>query len=163
MSDDMPNVPEKWRPTVREPVPVIRCTTIKANGERCKRWSLRGAQVCPAHGGRLPNVAEHAKATVEAARMRIVDMSDQAVDVLADLMTNATAEKIRLDAARDVLDRAGVKGAVEIDITVAQTESAADRARAKIEEVSVRLAAEAARAQAQEDEDIQDAEIEEDE
>lgn len=162
MSDDMPNVPEKWRPTAAEPVPVIRCTAVKANGERCKRWSLRGAKVCPSHGGRLPSVREHAAATVEAARLRIIDLSDEAVDVISDLMLNATADKIRLDAARDLLDRAGIKGAVEIDVTVEQVASPAERARQKIEETAARLAAQQLKAEEarREEDDVVDAELE---
>lgn len=166
MSDDMPTVPEKWRPTVNEPVPVVRCTTIKANGERCKRWSLRGATQCASHGGRLPSVREHAAATVEAARLRIIDLSDNAVDVIQDLMLNSAADKIRLDAARDLLDRAGIKGAVEIDVTVEQVTSPADRARQKIDEFAARLAEQALKeeeARRAEEAEIVDAELEDEE
>ena len=165
MSDDMPVVPEKWRPTAAEPVPVIRCTAIKADGERCKRWSLRGAKVCIKHGGQLPDVKQHASAVVEAARLRIVGYSDEAVDVIADLMVNSAADKIRLDAAKDLLDRAGIKGSLEIDVTVEQVTSPADRARNKIDELAVRLAEQAAQAQQEREleAEIVDAELEDEE
>lgn len=134
-----PIVPSGWRPTASEPVPVVRCTTIKKNGERCKRWSLRGVSVCVAHGGRLPNVQEHAAAVVEGAKLRLIGLTDLAIDQLEDLVRNGSAEKIRLDAARDILDRAGAKGAVEINVEVTQTETAADRVRAKLLETARRL------------------------
>lgn len=133
------NVPVSWRPTPREPVPVVRCTTIKSNGERCKRWSLRGATVCYRHGGSLPNVQEHAAAVVEGARLRLIGLTDLAIDQIEDLMENATQDAIRLKAAQDVLDRAGVKGAIEIDITTRQEESAVDRVRARLAEISDRM------------------------
>lgn len=137
--DDRPIVPAGWRPTVAEPVPVVRCTVIKKDGKRCGRWSLRGATVCYAHGGRLNNVKEHADAVVEGARMRIIGLADLAIDQLEDLVQNGTAEKIRLDAARDLLDRANVKGAIDINVEVQQTESAADRMKARLQEAAKRL------------------------
>src|SRR5690606_17130066 len=123
------------------PVPVVRCTVIKKNGKRCERWSLRGATVCHAHGGRLKNVKEHAEAVVEGARMRLIGLSDLAIDQLEDLVQNASAEKIRLDAAKDILDRNGVKGAMEINVEVQHTESAADRLASRLAEAAERLTA----------------------
>src|SRR4030095_11889824 len=68
-------VPMGWKPTLAEPVPVVRCTGMSTqSGERCKRWSLRGTTVCKIHGGQLPNVQEHANAIVESARMRLFGM-----------------------------------------------------------------------------------------
>jgi hypothetical protein len=133
------NVPLKWKPTAREPVPVVRCTAIRANGERCKRWSLRGTTTCIKHGGQLPVVQDHANAVVEAARLRLVGLTDLAIDQIEDLMQNATGEGIRLKAAQDVLDRSGVKGAVEIDVTVKQEETAAERVRERLAEISARI------------------------
>lgn len=133
------NIPAGWRPTAAEPVPVVRCTAIKSNGERCGRWSLRGATICYTHGGRLNNVQEHAAAVVEGAKLRLIGLTDLAIDQLEDLVRNGSAEKIRLDAARDILDRAGAKGAVEISVEVTQTETAADRVRAKLVETAKRL------------------------
>jgi hypothetical protein len=40
-----------------------------------------------------------------------------AVDVLEEMMVSATSEPVRLKAATEILDRAGVRGGVEIDIT----------------------------------------------
>jgi hypothetical protein len=133
------NIPLGWRPTVAEPVPVVRCTAVKKNGDRCKQWSLRGTTICYAHGGRLNNVQEHAAAVVEGAKLRLIGLTDLAIDQLEDLVRNGSAEKIRLDAARDILDRAGAKGAVEINVEVTQTETAADRVRAKLLETARRL------------------------
>jgi hypothetical protein len=117
----------------------VRCTTIKSNGDRCKAWSLRGTTVCYAHGGRLNNVSEHAAAVVEGAKLRLIGLADLAIDQLEDLVRNGTAEKIRLDAARDILDRVGAKGAAEIKVEVTQTETAADRVRAMLVETAKRL------------------------
>jgi hypothetical protein len=41
-----------------------------------------------------------------------------AVDMLENLMENAESEPVKLKAATEILDRAGVRGGVEIDTTV---------------------------------------------
>lgn len=112
--DGPPNIPAAWKPTMAEPVPVVRCTTIKRDGERCRRWSIRGATNCVKHGGQIPNVREHAEAVVESARLRLIGNTDRAVDVLEELMDPQTSAQVRLKAATEVLDRAGVRGGVDI-------------------------------------------------
>jgi len=71
--------------------------------------------------------------------MRLIGLSDLAIDQLEDLVQNASAEKIRLDAAKDILDRNGVKGAMEINVEVQHTESAADRLASRLAEAAERL------------------------
>lgn len=112
-------IPMGWKPTKDEPVPVVRCKAMSTTtGERCKRWSIRGAMVCQTHGGRLPNVVEHSQAVVESARLRLLGLADDAVEVLYDLIQPGTNEAIRLKAAENVLNRSGIKGAEEVKIEV---------------------------------------------
>jgi hypothetical protein len=61
---------------------------------------------------------EHAAAVVLAARMRLIDDSDLAIETLEALMEPGTAEGIRLKAATEVLDRAGIRGGFEVDVAV---------------------------------------------
>jgi hypothetical protein len=112
--DGPPNIPVAWKPTGAEPVPVVRCVTIKRDGERCRRWSLRGTTVCVKHGGQLKDVKQHAEAVVEGARLRLVGLSDDAIDVIEQLLDPQTSAQVRLKAATEVLDRAGVRGGVDI-------------------------------------------------
>jgi cytosine/adenosine deaminase-related metal-dependent hydrolase len=161
---EMPIIPAGWKPTVREPVPVVRCTELTRAGTRCKRWSLRGTTQCIKHGGQLPNVQEHAAAVVEAAKLRLIGIADLAIDQIEDLMINASGEGIRLKAAQDVLDRASVKGAVEIDVTVRQEETSADRVAKRLAEMARRIEAKntpVSSAADPDDEDIIDAVLEE--
>jgi len=111
-------VPGRWKPTLAEPIPVLQCTALKKNGERCKRWSIRGASVCISHGGKIPAVQKKAAAMVESARMRLMDLTDDAVDVLEELTRVGTADAIRLKAATEILDRAGVKGGMDVNVEV---------------------------------------------
>jgi tRNA A37 N6-isopentenylltransferase MiaA len=146
----------------QNPVKVIRCTEIaRSTGKQCGRWALRGTNVCQKHGGSLPHVKEHAAAVVEAARLRLIGMSDQAIDVIEDLSLNATAEQVRLKASTEILDRAGVRAGVEVDFSGQvdlTVETAADRTRRHLEETARRMA-EARRIQEAADEDVVDAEI----
>lgn len=134
-------VPMGWKPTASEPVPVVRCHgTASTTGERCRRWSLRGSTVCRKHGAQLPSVREHADAVVESARLQILGMADDAVDVLADLIKTGVRDDIRLKAAESILNRSGIKDAFEVKVEVTHNTSAADEIQKKLAVMSARLA-----------------------
>lgn len=110
-------IPMNWTPTATEPIPVVRCkATSTTSGERCKRWSIRGTTVCQSHGGRLPNVVEHAQAVVESARLRLMGLADDAVDVLNDLVQPGVSDQIRLNAAKEILNRSGINEAIKVEV-----------------------------------------------
>lgn len=112
-------IPMGWKPTASEPVPVVRCTANSStSGERCKRWSIRGTTVCASHGGRLPSVVEHSAAVVESARLNLMGMAEDAAEVIRELLQPGTTEAIRLKAAENVLNRTGIKEALEMKIEV---------------------------------------------
>src|SRR4051794_39006542 len=83
-------------------------------GRRCKKKALLGALVCRSHGGQLPSVRHAAARTVEEARLRLLLATDDAVAVLEYLMAEGLSEPVRLRAAVEILDRAGIRGGVEI-------------------------------------------------
>ncbi|QFG12760.1 hypothetical protein PBI_MIMI_286 [Arthrobacter phage Mimi] len=125
-------VPMAWKPTANEPVPVVRCTaTASSTGKRCNRWSLRGTTVCKTHGGQLPSVREHAEAVVESARLQLMGMADDAVAYLEELMQPGVADAVRLKAIENVLNRSGIKEAVEIKVEHSNASA--------VEEISKRL------------------------
>jgi hypothetical protein len=59
---------------------------------------------------------------VEIARLKISQASTYAVDVLEELMETAVSEPVKLKAATEILDRAGVRGGVELNIDVKNTD-----------------------------------------
>lgn len=150
-----------WRPSAEKPLPSVRCVKIKKDGARCNRWSIRGATVCIVHGGTLPNVKQHAAAAVETARMRLIDLTDDAVSVLEDLTLEGTAPAIRLKAATEILDRAGIKGGMEIDVVVEHKIDASKSIADKLGEIVARTRA--AEIESSEPEEVVDAEIVEEE
>lgn len=137
-------VPEGWkRATLSAPIPVVRCTYIfpdthERPGEQCKRWSLRGAQKCVKHGAQLENVRQHAEAMVESARLRLISSTDLAVDWLLDLAENSTSDAVRLKATTEVMDRAGVRGGAELDVTVTQTQDPSQLLRDRLDQLKRR-------------------------
>jgi hypothetical protein len=123
-------IPTGWKPTYRNPVPVVRCHHIFKDthpkaGERCAQWSLRGSRLCWVHAGRgnLKNVEEYRQSIIEAARLRLADAVPEAMDTLFDLMANSGADNVRLKAVEMVLDRNGLKGGQEIDVKLEVTDS----------------------------------------
>jgi hypothetical protein len=55
---------------------------------------------------------------IERARQKLTQAAPYAVDMLEDLMENAESEPVKLKAATEILDRAGVRGGVEIDSNI---------------------------------------------
>lgn len=128
------NIPLGWKPTISEPVPVVRCVQIKRDGKRCGRWSLRGTTKCYKHNGNggFKSVHERAAAVVESARLRLIDEADGAIDMIIELTQPGTAEAIRLKASTEILDRAGIRGGFEVDIAVEVDANPADVLRKRL-------------------------------
>lgn len=136
-------IPMGWKATAQEPVPVVRCHgTASTTGERCKRWSLRGSTVCRKHGAQLPSVREHAEAVVESARLQIMGMADDAVDVLDELLKPGVADAVRLKAVEMVLNRSGIKDAISFEVEVNHNYSPADEISKKLATMRARQDAE---------------------
>lgn len=130
------NTPVGFKPSKAHPIPPIRCTGTVRNGPRaglqCGKWSIEGATVCLVHGGRLPNVKEAAAKTVEAARLRLLGLADDAIDTLEELIAPGTADQVRLGAVKEILDRGGIfknapDATIEVQHTIAPSEVLAER------------------------------------
>ena len=67
-----------------------------------------GGSVCRTHGGAAPQVRE-------AARRRIIALIPKALYTMSEMMS-AESEAVRVRAAIDVLDRAGLKAAEQLTI-----------------------------------------------
>lgn len=141
-------VPENWKPTLEKPLPALRCWYVRPDGTRCKKFGVRGTggantngkAMCFIHGGSLPPVKKMAEEQVMAARMKLIDNADAAVDVLLSLTQEGRADQVRLGAAKEILDRAGLKGAPELSVEVAHTVSYKDEIQKKLKELKERNA-----------------------
>ena len=87
--------------------------------------------------------------------MRLYSMTDEAVDVIEDLLRPGTAEAIRLKAAELVLNKSGLKEAVEVNVEVNHNVSMAEEVTKKLEIMRERLRPD----EPEEDDDTIDAEV----
>jgi len=106
-------------PEGKKPLPLpTRCTAIKDDGVRCQLWSGGRANddgLCRVHLGSLRNKPTD---SVERARTRLTQAAPAAVDVLEDLLESAESEPVKLKAATEILDRAGVRAGFDINANV---------------------------------------------
>lgn len=62
-----PILDRRGRRRCRHPLPSVPCRAHRSDGRPCRRWAIRGAAVCPAHGGRAPQVRRAAAERVRVA------------------------------------------------------------------------------------------------
>lgn len=104
-------------PKRRYPLP-SRCKAIKDDGVRCQLWTGGRPQddgLCRVHLGSLRNKPTD---SVERARQRLTQSAPAAVDTLEHLMESAESEPVKLKAATEILDRAGVRAGFDINTDV---------------------------------------------
>jgi hypothetical protein len=92
-----------------------KCTAHNRAGSPCGKFSMRGQNVCRAHGGGSPQAKAKAAAMVELAELKLRNLAPRAVDVLKRLLT-AESEAVALGAARDLTDRAVGKATEKIQV-----------------------------------------------
>lgn len=98
-----------------------RCRLSKTDGQRCQLWNsgrIKDDGLCRIHLGSTRRTANN----VEVARQKISQASTYAVDVLEELMESAISEPVKLKAATEILDRAGVRGGVELNVDIRTTD-----------------------------------------
>ena len=105
-----------------------RCRQVKDDKIRCMLWSsgrTKDDGLCRVH---LRHVRNNPSDDIERARKKLVQAAPYAVDILEDLMQNAVSEPVKLKASTEILDRAGVRGGIELDgnLSVTDARPAAD-------------------------------------
>lgn len=131
----------------RQPVPLPhRCRQVKFDGIRCMLWgSGRSVDdgLCRVH---LRTVKKKSSDDIERAREKLMQAAPYAVDKLEELMLTAESEPVVLKAATEILDRAGIRGGVEIDTSVSiDVRPAAEVIAERLERLSKGALATAAR------------------
>ena len=98
--------------------PPQRCRQFKSDGMRCLLWSANRTtddELCRIHLGSKHN---NITGAVARARERAYQAAPIAIQMLEQLMESAESEPVKLKAATEILDRAGIRGGVEIDAKV---------------------------------------------
>ncbi len=99
-----------------------RCRVIKSDGIRCMLWSsgrVKDDGLCRVHLRTQRKPGED----VERARKKLMQSAPYAVDVLEELMETAQSEPVRLKASSEILDRAGVRGGMDIGLDIEVTDA----------------------------------------
>jgi hypothetical protein len=95
-----------------------RCRHIKHDGIRCMLWGSgrpKDDGLCRVH---LRSVKHKTSDDIERAREKLMQAAPYAVDKLEELMETAESEPVKLKAATEILDRAGVRGGIEVDTSL---------------------------------------------
>lgn len=120
------------------PVPVVEC------GFRgCKDAAMPGATRCRRHGGDWldPRIRQN---LLMAAYMKLVESTDIAVEALIQVAEHGRREEARVMAAKEILDRAGIRAGVDITIHAAEETGRSthlDEIREKLDRMADSLAA----------------------
>jgi hypothetical protein len=94
---------------------------MKSDGLRCMLWSsgrIKDDGLCRVHLRTVRKPGED----VERARRKLMQSAPYAVDVLEQLMESAESEPVRLKASTEILDRAGVRAGMDLNIDVEVTD-----------------------------------------
>ena len=89
----------------------MKCSAHTSAGAECKAQAIRGATVCRVHGGMAPQVRN-------AARARILEALDPAAAELVRIALNAKSEQVRVQAIKELFERAGFGEPKRMDITL---------------------------------------------
>lgn len=80
----------------------------------CFKWPIRGGTVCVEHGGGIEKVKM-------AAQMRLLSAADSLIGALIAIgIDNKADPKARVQAINSALDRAGVKGTIDLRVEIPQ-------------------------------------------
>lgn len=98
--------------TAELPVPFSIC--IMPN---CRKTAVLGGDRCEKHGGHWLDPATR-QAMLMTAFEKLVTGADTAVDTLLDVMENSRRDDARVAAARELLDRVGIRPGTDIHLHV---------------------------------------------
>ena len=85
---------------------------------RCLNWKMRGLSVCATHG----KVRDSGRAV---AHQRLAEAADLAVGYLLRMATSKKASpSVRLRAINSILDRAGVRGGIDVSVSAPEWQEA---------------------------------------
>jgi hypothetical protein len=97
------------------------CTARSSRHKRpCRRWAMKGQRTCMMHGGKTPAALAKAQEAMDRADLELRRLTPTAVKTLVKLL-NAESEAVVLGAARDMLDRGGLKAPDRVEVAASIT------------------------------------------
>lgn len=101
-------VPESVSKEIEAAEATVLCGYRNHRGEGCVSHAVSGAGRCGKHGGAITD-PEVRRSFLLVAFAKVIDGSRVAVDALLDVAENGRSEMARVQAAKELLDRAGVQ------------------------------------------------------
>ena len=92
------------------------CIGHKKDGTPCGLHSIKGATVCHKHGGGAPQVK------AKAQQRLLMAADDMAAVMVAIAFNEKMPPAVRVAAARDVMDRAGLKPVEQVEVTTVDSD-----------------------------------------
>lgn len=99
--------------------PPARCQAMKIDGVRCYNWTngtVTYGDFCKSHAFNRPSQEQVGLSMRAKARARIESGALMAAEGLEELAQSATSEPVRLDAYKTLLNIAGIRPGMEIDV-----------------------------------------------
>jgi hypothetical protein len=90
-------------------------------GKPCGKYAMKGQRVCRTHGGGTKAAMARAQERVELADLKLRGLTSKAVEVLENLIDGADSESVVLSAAKDILDRGGLKAKDRVEVEASIT------------------------------------------
>lgn len=101
-------VPQEVSKEIEASEAIVLCGYRNHRGEGCTSHAVPGAGRCGKHGGAITD-PEVRRSFLLVAFAKVIDGSRVAVDALLDVAENGRSEMARVQAAKELLDRAGVQ------------------------------------------------------
>lgn len=101
-------VPDAVSKEIEAAEAIVLCGYRNHRGEGCPHPAVAGAGRCGIHGGAITD-PEVRRSFLLVAFAKVIDGSRIAVDALLDVAENGRSEMARVQAAKELLDRAGVQ------------------------------------------------------
>lgn len=117
---------------------VFNCLYRDRTGMMCGREVVPGVDRCVKHGGALvePEVRRN---ILLSAYANIVEGSQKAVDALLDVVENGRSEMARVQAAKELLDRAGLTADTTINVKISAEIDAGSILRERLESMATKI------------------------
>jgi hypothetical protein len=117
---------------------VFNCLYRDRDGTMCAREVVPGVDRCVKHGGALvePEVRRN---ILLSAYANIVEGSQKAVDALLEVAEHGRSEMARVQAAKELLDRAGLTADTTINVKISAEVDAGSILRERLESMATRI------------------------
>ncbi len=103
---------------VEGPTLTVHCRYyLGRRNQICSRVAVPGTTRCSLHGGQVVDPDE-LRECLRLGGEVLMRAAERAVDVVVDLMENSVVDSVRLSAAQTLMDRAGMKQASKIQVSV---------------------------------------------